>query len=217
MKRYGRSGAISKFEALFNSSPAMQRRLGQLTDKVLLCHCSQSESCHGDVLIRAWEDKFLNSEEQDAGEEAAQAEELFRAAEQRQPLEEPESQSEDEPGQEPRGAGWRGVGKPLCVGRGTRSPGRWPIEKRPLPQTTVLQNLKSLLKDFVTKQLKTEIFAKLACGRVDSCPFGHMLDELREQVYVLFEQAGEEPRKKKSDRPSPLEFRSPRCLPETHP
>ena len=96
VKRYGQSGGISKFEAFFNSSPARQRRLGQLTDKVLLCHCSQSESCHGDVLIRAWEDKFLNSEEQDADEEAAQAEELFRAAEQRQPLEEPESQSEDE-------------------------------------------------------------------------------------------------------------------------
>ena len=79
VKRYGRSGAISKFEALFNSSPAMQRRLGQLTGTVLLCHCSQSESCHG--LIRAWEDKFLYNEEQDAGEEAAQAEELFRAAE----------------------------------------------------------------------------------------------------------------------------------------
>ena len=64
-----------------------------------------------------------------------------------------------------------------------------------------------LLKDFVTKQLKTEIFAKLACGRVDSCLFGHRLDELREQVYVLFERAGEEPSKKMSDRPSPLEFR----------
>ena len=50
----------------------------------------------------------------------------------------------------------------------------------------------------MTKQLKTEIFAKLACGRVDSCPFCHRLDELREEVYVLFEQAGEEPRKKKS-------------------
>ena len=110
------------------------------------------------------------------------------------------------------------MGKPLCVGRGPHqrelhdgaglcSPGRWPIKKRVLPQTPVLQNLKSLLKDFVTKQLKTEVFAKLACGRVDSCPFGQKLDELREQVYVLFEQASEEPRKRKSDRPSPLEFR----------
>ena len=47
VKRFGRLGAISKFEALFNSSPVMQSRLGQLTDKVLLCHCFQSESCHG--------------------------------------------------------------------------------------------------------------------------------------------------------------------------
>ena len=33
------------------------------------------------------------------------------------------------------------------------------------------------------------------------------LHELNEQVCVLFEKAGEEPRKKKADRPSPLEFR----------
>ena len=94
VKRYGLLG-----EALLNSSPTMQSRLN---DKVLLCHCSLSESCHGDVLVRAWEEKFPNSEKQDSDEEAAQAEELFRAAEQRQPVEEPESQSDDEPGQEPR-------------------------------------------------------------------------------------------------------------------
>ena len=45
-------------------------------------------------------------------EEAAQAEELFRAAALRQQVEEPESQSDDE------GAGWRGRGNPLSVGSG---------------------------------------------------------------------------------------------------
>ena len=104
VKRYGLQGALSKFEALLQSSTAMQSQPEQLSDKVLLCHCSPTEPCHGGVLIRACE--------------AAQAEELFRAAELRKQVEVPESQSDDEPGQEPRGAGWRGIGKPLCVGRG---------------------------------------------------------------------------------------------------
>ena len=39
-------------------------------------------------------------------------------------------------------------------------------------------------------------------GRVSECPYGQEIDELREQVYVLFEKAGEEPRKKESSRPS---------------
>ena len=118
VKRYGLQGAISSFETLLHSSQSMQRQLVQLTDRVLLCHCSLTERCHGDVLIRAWEKKFLDAEGQDSEAEAAQAEELFRAADQRSQVEEPESQSDDEPGQEPRGAGWRGNGEPLLVGRG---------------------------------------------------------------------------------------------------
>ena len=58
VKRYGLTGAISKLEALFNSSPAMQRQLEQLSDRVLLCHCPLAAPCHGDVLIRAWEKRF---------------------------------------------------------------------------------------------------------------------------------------------------------------
>ena len=123
----------------------MQSQLVQLTDKVLLCHCSLTEPCHGDVLIRTWQKRFVEAEGQDSEEEAAQAEELFRAAEQRSQVEEPESQSDDEPGQEPRGAGWRGTGEPLLVGRGPHerevhdgaglcSPGRWAIEKRNRPR-----------------------------------------------------------------------------------
>ena len=59
----------------------MQSQLERLSDKVLLCHCSPTEPCHGDVLTRAWEKRFLKAEEQESDDEAAQAEELFRAAE----------------------------------------------------------------------------------------------------------------------------------------
>ena len=57
------------------------------------------------------------------------------------------------------------------------------------------------------QQLSTDVFARLACGKITDCPFGQAIDNLREQAYSLFEEAGEQPRKKKSDRPSPLEFR----------
>ena len=108
VKRYGLMGAISKFEAPFNSSPAVQRELEQLSDKLLLCHCSLSALCHGDVLILAWEKRFLNVERQELDEEATQ----FRAAELRQQVEEPESQSDDEP--ERRGETF------VCGSRSTR-------------------------------------------------------------------------------------------------
>ena len=50
VKRYGLMGTISKLEALFNSSPAMQRQLEQLSDKVFLCHCplTCADSCLGE-------------------------------------------------------------------------------------------------------------------------------------------------------------------------
>ena len=56
----------------------------------------------------------------------------------------------------------------------------------------------------MARRLKTDVFARLACRRVTECPFGQEIDELREQVYVLFEKAGEEPRKKESHCPSHL-------------
>ena len=203
---------------MLQASQDLQQQLHQLTGKVLLCHCSLSEPCHGDVLIRAWEDRFLLDVFLDEDGEAAQAEELFRAAALRQEVGEPESQSEDEAGQEPRGAGWRGKGDPLMVGSspltrelhdgaGLCSPGLWPIERRRPPGSPLLCNFSQLLKGFVIKLLDTKVFERLACGKVEDCPFGDELNVQREQVYRLFETAGEEPRKKNTDLASPLEFR----------
>ena len=60
VKEFGREGAIQKYEAHLRSSADLQQKLGQLSNKVLLCHCDLSEACHGNVLIRAWEEKFLS-------------------------------------------------------------------------------------------------------------------------------------------------------------
>ena len=217
VKRFGRVGAISKYEAMLKSTPSLERQLGQLNDKVLLCHCEASEPCHRDVLIKAWEDKFLTRGTREKYEEAAGAEELLRAAGLRETVEEPESQSEDEPGQASRGSGWRGLGSPMKIGRGTKareihdgaglcSPGRWTPEQRRLPENDVLTELRNLLKQFVVGHLETNLFAKLACSKITECPFDG-IEQLRERVYQLFERQGEDPRKKEEDKSSPLEFR----------
>ena len=197
----------------------MQNQLEQLSDKVLLCHCSPTEPCHGDVLIRAWEKRFLKAEEQESDDEAAQAEELFRAAELRKQVEEPESQSDDEPGQEPRALAGEALGN-RCVwvvactkGRYTTVQGSARQADGPSTKDSSHKHLcykaleNYLLKSFVSEQMSTDVFARLACGKVEACPFGSELEVLREQVYELFEKAGENPRRKQTDRPSLIEFR----------
>ena len=91
VKTFGRQGAIEKFKLMLDASQDLQQQLHQLSGEVLLCHCSRSEPCQGDFLIRAWEDKFLAEVSLDANEGAAQAEELFGAAALRQQVEELES------------------------------------------------------------------------------------------------------------------------------
>ena len=97
VKRYGREGATQKFEAQLKSSTLLQQNLHQLSDKVLLCYCALSEPCHRDVLIRAWEETFPTGNANEPDDEAAQAE----------PVEEPESQSNQGKHQEERvGEAW---------------------------------------------------------------------------------------------------------------
>ena len=57
--------------------------------------------------------KFQNAADPETPQEAADAEELFQAAELRRNVVAPESKSEDEPGQAKRGSGWRGHRPPL--------------------------------------------------------------------------------------------------------
>ena len=141
-------------------------------------------------------------------------EELFQAAELRRNVVALESVSEEEYELAKRGSGWRGQGRPLSIGRGetTRelhdgaslcSPGRWPPERRRLPDNRLLSELREELRRYAAPLPSTSLFARLACGKVNECPFRD-LAELRERVYRRFERAGERPRRK------PEEDRSPR-------
>ena len=55
VKQHGFHRANDKFEEMLNNTPSLLQKLGQLTNRVLLCHCEKEASCHSDVLIRAWE------------------------------------------------------------------------------------------------------------------------------------------------------------------
>jgi len=39
-------------------SPKLWEQLGELTGARLLCHCRAEQSCHGDVLVRLWRERF---------------------------------------------------------------------------------------------------------------------------------------------------------------
>ena len=68
-----------------------------------------------------------------------------------------------------------------------------------MPDNRLLSELCEELREYVAPLLNTTLFARLACGKVDECPF-RGLEELRERVYRKFEREGEEDR-------SPLEAR----------
>ena len=113
-------------------------------------------------------------------------------------VEEPESQSEDEPGQETRGSRWRGRGTPMTRGRvtkarelhdgaGLRSPGRWIPEQRHLTESEILEEFRETIKKNVTDRLGSDLFAKLACGRVKDCPFEGLEKNLGKSVSAVRE------------------------------
>ena len=224
MKQHGLQGAIEKFEEMLNNTPSLLQRLGEITNRVLLCHCETVAPCHGDVLIRAWERKFLKAIDPETPQEAAEAEELFQAAELRKNIVLTDSESEDEPGQAKRG--WRGSGPPMIIGRGEKarefhdgaglcSLGRWPPESRKLPDSRLLSELRGELREYATPLLDGALFSRLACGKVNEGPFLGR-EELRETVYQKFEREGERPRKQPEENRSPLEFRLLDACPLTH-
>jgi hypothetical protein len=51
VRRYGRDGALARYEQKMRSSPELMARLPELEGKVLACWCAPAP-CHGDVLLQ---------------------------------------------------------------------------------------------------------------------------------------------------------------------
>ena len=72
--RYKLDEALSRFESFIRHRPALMDRIGELEDKVLLCHCRLGVRCHADILIGLWDERFLKPS---CHEKAPKTEELF--------------------------------------------------------------------------------------------------------------------------------------------
>lgn len=55
VERYGRDGAIKRYEENLRSKPDLMARLPELEGKTLACWC-KPDACHGDVLVRLVEE-----------------------------------------------------------------------------------------------------------------------------------------------------------------
>ena len=139
----------------------------------LVCHCTQTQSCHADALIRRFRELYPDAyDRNDPTQRAPTADELNLLARHRQEPPSDEGSSADD-GVPKKNSGWIGVGAPFqvgvghtsrdhCDGQGLASPGRWPIEGRRYPR--------SLIK--VTT--KFTLFAEarsLGTSRVEVTPF----------------------------------------------
>ena len=55
VKRYGRAGAIARYEQKIRNRPDLLARLPELEGKTLACWC-KPQACHGDVLVKLIEE-----------------------------------------------------------------------------------------------------------------------------------------------------------------
>ncbi|CAK0903887.1 unnamed protein product, partial [Prorocentrum cordatum] len=55
---WSRQEVITLYEQYLHESPQRLRDLASLNGARRLCHCRCSQACHGDVLIKAWKDRF---------------------------------------------------------------------------------------------------------------------------------------------------------------
>jgi hypothetical protein len=56
VKRWGREGAINRYEEKLRGKPELLTRLPELEGKILACWC-KPKACHGDVLLRLIEER----------------------------------------------------------------------------------------------------------------------------------------------------------------
>ena len=63
---YGRVNAIHLFEQYLDNSPELIKLVPSLSGKRLVCHCSKSQSCHGDILVKKFVELFPDAYDRNA-------------------------------------------------------------------------------------------------------------------------------------------------------
>ena len=179
------SEAVASYEASLRSDKEKLWKLADLGGRTLVCHCPEGRPCHIDAIIRVYKEHY-------AFEEPAVS--LSRAYEDKRKFYAAHDTSDEEEDGVPRpllGSGRRGTGRPLLTyvngkrrwfedGAGLCSPGRWRPECRCGGEDVVRPALFAELIRTMRKVLDPkELACRLACNRVEECPFpGSLVDAI---------------------------------------
>ena len=113
--RYGRTRCLALHKREIEEDPQCERRIHELTEKRLLCHCRMNQSCHGDNLIQLYLWVYPDAYDRRVTDRAPTSPELNALAEARnERTDSEESELDAEIACAPQG--WRGNHSPLTVG-----------------------------------------------------------------------------------------------------
>ena len=153
----GRELAINLFEQHLDTSDELLRDLRSFSWKGLLCHCSRSQSCHADALIRKFSSTFRGAYDRGNSQRPPTSAELNLLAMHREEPQCEKGSSEDE-GAPPRvqvGAGWvirclwesDIFAETTAMAEASPLPTRWPLARRRYPDSDRWQ---SVVSSYVT-------------------------------------------------------------------
>ena len=129
--------SLERFRAYLKDSH-LERSIGELTGKVLICHCRPEAQCHGDILLEMLKDRRAAGETADGVEDGLPVRLPADTAEEERRTRDVRSADEG------ANTGWVGRGlarrartmgreRPFHDGGGLCSPGRWPSTQRKIP------------------------------------------------------------------------------------
>ena len=217
---FGRQRAIERFASQLHSDEQLKSNIWSLSGRRLICHCLENQACHADVLVTEFRRQFPSAFDRDqlGGEPPSSAVLNFLAQLRGEP-EQDDGSSADE-GAPSKDAGWKGQGKPMqvgvgytarefCDGQTLASPGRWPPNQRRYPASVPWSRASGLLMDFARRAGTTDLLAKLAVGRVETCPFDTSeIQDLRRRIIEALAECGLHLNRTPDDRSDvPVDFR----------
>ena len=168
---YGRENAIELFEQYLDRTPELVHQVLQITGRRLVCHCSSTQSCHADALIRKFRELCPGAYDRNAASQRAPtADELNLLARHRQEPPSDDGSSADE-GVPKKNSGWNYTSRDYCDGQNLASPGRWPIENRRYPLSLTWKKVAAKFTQFSEARGTPELLMALAMEKVESSPF----------------------------------------------